>query len=196
MNTILQNIWVRYVLILFIGISVGVLFYPTKSITERVSQKYEQQITQMTTQFQTYKSTSEEKITSLTSQITDLSTHQKVVYEKVIKPDGTVTIHRTVVKDSKETESATSQTEQDKVTKIQSEFASKEKTYQDTISTLEKSKTVTVNGKKFGLEFGYTSDSYYYLHPTMDLWGPIYIGLQGETNKTDSRLGFGLGIRF
>ena len=199
---LLKNDYVRGVLILLLGVTIGALFYPTKKVEEKVSQKYEQQISQIKSEFQTYKSVSEEKITSLTSQVTELNTHQKIVYVKVVKPDGTVEIHKTTEKDTQESDSKSSQVTQDKITQIQSEFASKEKTYQETIATLEKSKTTSVNEKRFGIEVGMMSDKDYYAHATMGLWGPLFIGLQGEVKlqngaePADNRIGAGIGINF
>jgi hypothetical protein len=40
------------------------------------------------------------------------------------------------------------------------------------------------------------------LHATADLWGPVFLGLQGEVKKlyddvnNDNRIGAGVGIRF
>lgn len=198
----LQNIWVRYILILFVGITVGAIFYPTRRVEEKTSAKYEQQISQMKTEFSQYKSLSEEKITSLTSQVTDLSSHSKVVYEKITRPDGTIEVHQTTVKNTTENTDSSSSTTDEKTVQMQKDFASKEQQYQQTIQTLEKSKTVTVNEKHFGVEIGIMNDKDYYVHGTADLWGPVFLGIQGEVKgpssdqNADNRVGVGIGLRF
>ena len=42
---LLKNEYIRGGLILAVGITIGVLFYPSKRVEEKVSQKYEQEIT-------------------------------------------------------------------------------------------------------------------------------------------------------
>lgn len=39
-------------------------------------------------------------------------------------------------------------------------------------------------------------DKNYYGHATADLWGPVFLGVHGQINKTDSKLGAGIGVRF
>jgi hypothetical protein len=88
------------------------------------------------------------------------------------------------------------------VTKLVKQFDSKEQEYKQTIASYEKTKTVSINEKHFGVEAGMMSDRDIYAHATMDVWGPIFIGLQGEVqypnndNKADNRIGAGLGLRF
>lgn len=105
---LLQNQVVRYILILIVGIGIGAIFYPTKKIEEKVSQKYEQEITSLkeihskelqdiTSRYASslkennqLKIETEKKISVLTSQISTLKSKQKTSHYKLIKPDGTI----------------------------------------------------------------------------------------------------------
>jgi len=61
----------------------------------------------------------------------------------------------------------------------------------------ESTTSVVVNEKKFGLGVGYTTDQLYQVHVDYTVWGPVYIGGDVETNKTDkSRAAASVGIRF
>jgi chromosome segregation ATPase len=123
----------------------GAVFYPTKNIEEKLSQKYEQEIASLKEQHSKELATSKEtldasvkqfnqqiaekekKISVLTSQVTDLKSKQKTAYYKVIKPDGTIEIKKF---------SETEVSESTKVvTQIQEEFkeklASIEKKYEE-----------------------------------------------------------------
>lgn len=227
----MNNVWVRYILILLLGITVGAVFYPTKRIDEKISQKYEQQISTMKEQHNTelkevqeslikseqqtaqVQTDSEQKIFTLTTQISELKSKKKQTTYKIIKPDGTVIERTTSEEDVDNTSSTVIQAQQEyqikidslttqlkqesdqKITKIQSDFTVKEAAYQQTISSLQSSKTVSVNQKQFGLEGGMLTNRDYYGHITMDVWGPMFIGIQGEFG-TDSKAGAGIGIRF
>jgi uncharacterized membrane-anchored protein YhcB (DUF1043 family) len=43
-KALIQNEWTRGILVLLLGVTIGVLFYPTKRVEEKLTQKYEQQI--------------------------------------------------------------------------------------------------------------------------------------------------------
>lgn len=237
-SVVLNNIWVRYILILFIGITVGAVFYPTKTIEEKTSMKYQQEIDTLNQQHsqevktlndqinkqasdsKSYKEQSDKKINSLTTQITNLSSKQKTVHYKLIKPDGTIEERdytendidkssQTVTKVQEEfkqkidsIEKKWSQIHETRVAQLQKEFDAKSATYQQTIESLQTSKTVTVNPKHFGVEGGVMTDRDYYVHANADLWGPVFVGLQSEFKSGSSdadaqnRFGLGLGIRF
>lgn len=201
-QTILNNTWVRYVVILFIGITVGAVFYPTKTIEKKTSQKYEQQISQMKSEYDSYKSSSDQKISTLTSQVSDLSSHQKIIYSKTTHPDGTVEIHQTTVNSVTQSDKTDSESNQDTVSKIQNDSLTKEQGYQNTISSLEQQEKITKNQKHISLEVGMMSDKNYYVHSAADLWGPVFVGIQGEIKSAQSdtnaenKVGLGIGIRF
>lgn len=238
MRDLLNNEYVRATLILLIGITIGALFYPTKKIEEKVSQRYEQQILTLNEKHsqelksiseakdkveqesKEYHKTSEQKISSLTSQVTELKSKQKTSTYKLVKPDGTIeerTFTESEIDQSTKTitkiqeefkqkvdsiEQKWSQIHEQRVTELKKQFDSKEQGYQETIATLEKSKTVSVNEKHFGVEAGVMNDKAYYAHLTGDVWGPLFIGVQGELKTPDikqsgeSRFGLGVGLRF
>jgi hypothetical protein len=136
---------IKYALTLLFGLILGAVFYPTKNIEEKVSQKYEQEIASLkeqhskeltrsketldasVRQYSQQLSEKEKKISILMSQVTDLKSKQKTVYYKVIKPDGTIEIKKF---------SETEVSESTKVvTQIQEEFKEKlaaiEKKYEE-----------------------------------------------------------------
>lgn len=235
---ITDNVWLRYIIILFVGIAVGALFYPTKRIEEKTSQKYEQEISSIKQQHsketqdlkialdkeqkdsKSFHQESNHKISSLSSQISSLKSKQKTSHYKLVKPDGTIeerdftesdveqsskTVTR--IQDEFKTkvnsiENKWSKIHEERTAELKKEFNSKEQDYQKTIASLEKSKTTTVNEKHFGIEGGIMSDKDYYLHATADLFGPIFLGVQGEIKSSksnqslDNRLGLGIGLRF
>lgn len=232
-STILNNQYVRLGITLFVGITIGALFYPTKRIEEKISQQYQQQISQLNQQHATevsslndkytkssqdysaLKSQTDQKIASLNLQITAANSSKKTTIYKIVKPDGTV-IERVVSESDNSSSSETisqvqaeyqqkisdiqkqdQQVSDQKIADMQKTFDSKEQTYQQTIASYQEQKTVSVNQKRFSLEGGILTNSYYYGHTTMDLWGPMFIGLQGEyKDATNANFGAGLGIRF
>lgn len=237
-TVLLSKEWVRYVLILLVGITVGAVFYPTKKIEEKTSLRYEQQITSLKEQqskeistlnqavdqakqeTQSVKEDSDKKISSLRSQISELKSKTTTIHYKVIKPDGTVVERDSTQSDVDNTSDTVTQVQQEYkqqldaidqkwstmheqvIAQMTKDFSAKESEYQSTIESLQKSKTVTVNEKHFSVEGGMMNDKDYYVHATADLWGPVFLGLQGEIRSTnsdqsaDNRLGMGIGIRF
>jgi hypothetical protein len=83
----------------------------------------------------------------------------------------------------------------ERVLKIEKEFNSKESKYKKTIEDLQKSKITTTNQKRFGLEAGILTNKDYYGHISIDVWGPIYIGIMAE-HGINNLLGIGTGMRF
>ena len=166
--------------------------------------------------YKSYKSESSSKINSLTVQVHNLESKHKTSYYKLIKPDGTIEIRKATESDTKESDSVTTQIQQEFKTKIQSiedkwekihkdrvqvikkEFAQKEESYKHQIQELDKSKVVDVNKKVSSLEVGYNTDNQYYLDITHDLFGPIFMGIQIESDKqvSNKSIGAGLGLRF
>jgi cell division protein ZapA (FtsZ GTPase activity inhibitor) len=158
---------------------------------------------------------SEHKITKLTQEVKNLQSKQKTAYYKLIKPDGTIEIKKFSESEVNEStkviteiqeefkqkieaiENKWSEIHKERVVKIQEEFNRKESDYKKTIDELQKSRTVSVNEKKFGIEAGILTDKNYYGHATMDLWGPVFVGVHGELGQNNNnKMGAGLGLRF
>src|SRR5574343_510581 len=109
---LLKNEYVRYVLAGVLGITVGVIFYPTKNIEQKLEtyynqiiesnkQSHQKEITTLQEQLITGKSESKalheedyRQISKLTSEVKDLQSKQKTAYYKLIKPDGTIEIRK------------------------------------------------------------------------------------------------------
>lgn len=230
---LLKNEYVRGVLVLLVGVTIGVVFYPTKRIEEKLTQKHQEEITLLKESHskevqditEKYASSlkenkelhiqSEQKITKLTNEVKTLKSKQKIATYKLIKPDGTIeerTFSETEIDESSKVvtsiqeefkqkidqiETKWSDIHKERVTKIQKNFDAKETEYKKTIDELTKSRTVSVNEKRFGLEAGMMSNKDYYGHATADLWGPVFIGVHGELgSNNDNKLGAGIGLRF
>jgi len=223
----------RYASTFVVGITIGMILYPTKKVEERISAKYETEIASIKEEVnhkeslfletldktlkesKEYRSSSEEKISKLTTEVYSLKSSQKTSYYKVIRPDGTIEIKKYSESEVTESTKVVSQIQQefkikvdaieqkwdsihkDKVEKLQSSFLKREQDYKKQIATLETSKIVEVNSKRFGIQVGRLSSDRYYLNATGSLWGPIFLGLQGETfSDGNSKIGLGVGINF
>jgi len=157
----------------------------------------------------------ERKVSKLTTEIKSLQSKQKTAYYKLIKPDGTIEIKKFTESEVNESSKVVTQIQEEfktkidkietkwseihkeRVAKLQKDFDSKESGYQKTIEELTKSKTVSINEKRFGLEAGMMTNKNYYGHATADLWGPVFIGIHGELGaNNDNKLGAGVGLRF
>lgn len=229
---LLSKEWVRLVGVLLIGITIGVIFYPSKRIEEKSTSKYEQEIATLkevhskelkevneklstvNIEKKELHEQTEKKISSLTTEIKNLQSKQKTSYYKIVKPDGTIEIKKFSESETTESSSVITQIQQEfktkidqidtkyatihkeRVEKIQKDYQAKEQEYQKTIAELTKSKVTTTNEKRFGIEGGMMQDKSYYGHATADLWGPVFLGIHGEINKDDSKLGAGIGLRF
>lgn len=230
---LLTKEWFRLTGMLLIGITIGAVFYPTKKIEEKLTYKFQQEISSLKevhakeVQEVTEKYTSslrenkelhiesERKISKLTSEVKNLQSKQKTAYYKLIKPDGTIEIKKFTESEVNEStkvvtqiqeefktkidqiETRWSEIHKERVAKLQKDFDSKESGYQKTIEELTKSKTVSINEKRFGLEAGMMSNKNYYGHATADLWGPVFVGVHGEVGtNNDNKLGAGIGLRF
>jgi len=221
----------QLVLVFVAGGAVATVFYPTKHIKETIQKSYEEQIAtlnqqheeqldqqqqilnQVSSEYHSYHDESEQKIASLTTQVTTLTQHQKQSFWKIVHPDGTVEERATSSSDSEEEQQVSQQVQaeyqqklQDDVTKLeqiqadkissmQKEWDSKEQSYQQQISTMSQTKTIITNPKNLGLELGILTDLNYYGHVTYDVWGPFFIGVQGQFGS-NSMAGAGIGIRF
>lgn len=159
----------------------------------------------------------EAKVSQLTDEVKTLKTKQKISTYKLVKPDGTIEERtftqsevdessRVVTKIQQEFKIKVDQIEkkwadihQERVSKLEKDFSSKETEYKKTIHELEQRKVTTTNEKRFSVELGLTSNSDYYGHAGMDLWGPLFIGLHGQVgnkSKDANLLGVGVGVRF
>ncbi len=216
---------------LIAGMAIGALMYPTRHIEEKLNTTHQQEIehlkavqsSEMTAQKEQYSKleqetkeyhkTTESKISSLTTQVTTLKSHQKTSSYKLVKPDGTIEERNFSESDVDESQSVVTSIQQEfkekvdsiekkweqihkeRVTQIEKEFASKESDYQKTIDTLQKSKVEDVNKKSFGIEAGGLSNASYYGHITYDVFGPFFLGAQGQWGNSNAA-GLGIGIRF
>jgi uncharacterized membrane-anchored protein YhcB (DUF1043 family) len=222
---------IKYFACLLAGATVGVVFYPTKTIEERLNKKYEQeiktvkeahlkekvrlneQLTKTSSEFSSYKSETEMKLSKSSEEIKNLKKKQKTSYFKLIKPDGTIEIKKFSESDVEESTKVVEQIQQEFKSKIDSiekkwenvheqrvkdivrDFSEKESSYLRTIAELQRSKVTKINQKVFSVDGGLLSTSDYYGHATMDLWGPIVIGVHGQFG-TINAVGAGLGLRF
>lgn len=177
-------------------------------------QSSNEQLQKVTAESAAYHSQADAKISQLTSQVSSLQSKKKVSYSKIIHPDGTIEIKQNSESDTNSTSQVVTQLQSeyqtkmdslkqqmskesdDKVSLLTKQFDAKEQDYKKQISDFESKKVVDVNAKKFGLEGGMLNDKDYYLHATGDIWGPVFIGVQGEAGPGGSKMGLGLGIRF
>jgi uncharacterized membrane protein YgaE (UPF0421/DUF939 family) len=228
---LLSKEWVRLIGVLLIGITVGVVFYPSKKMEETLSIKHQEEIqslkelhskevsdvaekydNSLKEEKQSHSET-EKKVSKLSEEIKTLQSKQKTSYFKLVKPDGTIEIKKFTESEVNESSKVVTQIQEEfkskvdkietkwseihkeRVAKLQKEFDSKESEYKKTIDELHQTRTVTTNEKKFSLEGGILSNKDYYGHASMDVWGPMFIGIHGEYGN-ENKLGAGIGLRF
>lgn len=153
------------------------------------------------------------KVTELTQTVHDLKSKQKTAYYKVVKPDGTVEVRRFT--ESEVTESTTVITQiqkefkekvdsienkwesihKERVEAIKKVFDKKEEDYKKQIAEFESKKVIDINPRRAGLEVGAMSNGSYYLHPSYDLFGPLFLGVHVQLG-TSNAVGGGVGFRF
>lgn len=236
-KTVKDSRLIQLILTLCLGVIIGALAYPSKSIREEERSTYQNQLTKLKeqhaselssakqefskkeTEFKEFKQDTEKKLVKLTQQVTDLKSKQKTSYYKLIKPDGTIEIKKFSESEVTESTKVVSKIQEEfkerisslekrwsdiheqRVLDIKKQFDTKESEYQLTIAELKKEKKIEINQKRFGLEFGYTTQSRYYVHSTADVVGPVFFGLHGEIDSSlsinqNGALGLGVGIRF
>jgi uncharacterized membrane-anchored protein YhcB (DUF1043 family) len=159
----------------------------------------------------------ESKVTQLSETVKNLQSKQKTAYYKLIKPDGTIEIKKFSESEVNESTRVVTQIQQEFKEKVESieqkwetvhkkrvqdltvEYRSKEQTYQKKISELEEqvkySKKTEINPKKYGISGGYMSGDTYYVSGEADVFGPVYLEVQGQTGKNNA-IGAGIGLRF
>jgi hypothetical protein len=135
MFNFIKNPYFKYPALLITGIAIGVVFYPTKNIEEKLSQKYKEDLklftqqqesitssvleqkTKLSEEYKQYRSETEQKVSELTIRITTLQSRQSTSYFKLVKPDGTI-------EERQFSESEVNESSQ-VVTQIQQEFKQK-----------------------------------------------------------------------
>lgn len=175
-----------------------------------------EELTKSSSEFSFYKSESEKKVEKLTTEIRNLQSKQKTSYYKLIKPDGTIEVKKFSESEVNESSKTVTSIQEEFKTKIESieqkwesihktrleevkkQFTEKEETYKKQIEELQKSKVTTVNEKRFGAEAGMNSEKQGYIHGTGTLFGPVFMGVHGASDKefNNKSIGLGLGINF
>lgn len=138
LTDLLKNQWVRYSLTLAAGAAIGVIFYPSKRIEERVTKKYEEEIklvkeksasseakwqemySNVSQEYRDYQKESSSKLDSLTTTLRDLKSKQKTSYYKLVKPDGTIEERKFSESEVNESTQIISQIKQEFQEKVQS----------------------------------------------------------------------------
>jgi hypothetical protein len=154
-------------------------------------------------------------VVTLQSQVKELKASKKETFYKIVKPDGTIEIKKYTESEVSETTKVITEIREEfdkKITEISDkwqkvhkerveilvkDFEKKETEYKETIAKLEKKLIIDTNPRSTGLEVGYLSNKQYYGHVNMDVFGPMFIGVQTQSNFIDKyAVGIGAGIRF
>ncbi len=189
----------------------------------KIQKNYQEEINVMKAEHSKIESDLKQKISSLNTEISTTKKQQHIEVIKITRPDGTIeertvtntsedSINQRIIDMKKETE----QHVKSEITKMQEEFAKRRaqiieennkvvaslqkkiENQQIKIDELLKKETqVTVNPKTVGVEAGIVSDLLYRFGANYNFMGPVYIGLQMDTDaKTKVRPGLTLGVRF
>ena len=234
MNKILSNKYVQWFLILAVGVAIGAVFYPSKTIDRSSESHYKQEIQRLQNENKKiqskyslqleeekrmsiqYQKSSSEKISSLKQENTQLKQRVKERKIKIVKPDGTIMeetykesetelISKIVTDIKKEYNDKVSSIEnkwqsihEKRVKSIKEQYSKKIEEKDSIIASLKKEETIKVNQRKFGIAAGVMSNGNYYSNTSYDVFGPMFLNLQLQSNKSfnQSSAGFGLGIRF
>lgn len=179
-------------------------------------EKWQELYSSVSEEYRSYQKESNNKLESLTTTIRDLKSKQKTAYYKLVKPDGTIEERQFSESEVNESTQVVTQIRQEfqekvqsieqkwsdihrqRLTEVKKQFEEKEQTYVKRIEELERSKVTTVNEKRFGAEVGMDTDRDYYIHGTGNIFGPVFMGVHGETSKefNSQSIGLGLGIQF
>jgi len=126
------NVIAQFTIVLFVGIAIGAIFYPTKHIEERVSKQYKDKISQINQEnkktvskiaddYAAEKASHLEtkmeftkKIHKLETKVTELNAKKKETFYKIVKPDGTIEIKKYKESEVNETTKV--------ITKVREEF--------------------------------------------------------------------------
>jgi len=233
MKKLLKNDKLVYSLAFVAGLIIGAIFYPTKEVTEEVKKKYEQQIEKILSEknklessykeklekseqtARSYEQTTQQKINSLKTQITELQSKSKETYFKIVKPDGT--IEERVYKESEysqstkiiedikiefntkisEIESRYEKVHKERVSELNTAYEKKIEEKNKVIEELYSKKTTLINPRKFSTAIGYLSNENYYGSVSYNLTGPFILNLHGQSDMgSEYAFGAGLGIGF
>jgi hypothetical protein len=186
-----------------------------KSESESVKASLKEEISSLSKEKTQIQIESSSRISSLQQEIRSLESSTRETYYKIIRPDGTIEEKRYTESEVSENSTVVTRVRQEfdtkvvqiserwqrvhrtRVEELKREFDAKEEEYKRTITKLESSKSIQINPKRYGVELGYTSGNLYYGHVTMDVFGPLFVGLHTESNLGDKHsVGAGVGIKF
>lgn len=234
LNKLSKNKFFYPVVCLLVGMAIGAIFYPSKSIHREEVSKYEAKIEklenekkQITSDFKAnlliqenmFKEEKRElshKVSSLTTENTQLRQKVKERIVKIITPDGTIreeTVRESdtqivsqIVTDIKQEfnekvasiENRWKTVHEKRVVQIKENYEKQLAEKQHIIDQYSKKETIEVNRRSFGLSIGYTVDDTFYSSVLYDVYGPFFLDLHVESNRqfNDRNLGLGIGIRF
>jgi len=126
----------RYAAILFLGVVIGAVFYPSKRIEEKVKQEYQLKVDREVVKREQVEKEMNEKINSFThenfqqkeeynrqvatmkQEIRDLRSKKREVFYKIVKPDGTVEERREFESEDSETSNVVAQAQEQFNSKI------------------------------------------------------------------------------
>lgn len=156
LKDLLSKEWFRLLGMLLIGITIGAVFYPTKSIEEKLTKTHQEEIQTLKqshskeVQDVTEKYTSslkenkelrvesEHKITKLSSEIRSLQSKQKTAYYKLIKPDGTIEIKKFSESEVNESSKVVTQIQEEFKTKVEQIETKWSEIHKDRVTKLQK----------------------------------------------------------
>jgi predicted RNase H-like nuclease (RuvC/YqgF family) len=194
----------------------------SKTYEEKISQINTQHQQELSTQKDTYEkqlsetkqvvSSSQHTIDTLQTSIRELKSREHYTYYKIVHPDGTIEEKKVLDRETDDTSSTVTKIQeeykqqlasietryetihQERVAEIKKDYDSQITTLKSQISTYESSKVTDINKKNYGIEAGYLSNQSYYIHGTADVFGPVFVGIHGETGTSNS-IGAGIGLR-
>jgi hypothetical protein len=182
---------------------------------ETLSKDLTEKYSKLSGEYSSYKVETSTKMSSLTVQVKELQAKKKETYYQIVHPDGTIETKKYTESEVNESNQIISEVKLEfaqKVTEIEHKWESihservlalkkdynkRESVYQETIKKMEYEKITETNMKRHDLELGMLSDRSYYTHIGMDVWGPMFVGVQAQSNFSDAfRVGAGVGVRF
>lgn len=234
MKKLLDNELVRHAIVLVIGVTVGVIFYPTKSIEREIEQKYKSEKQRLIEDFNTINNRLERERSELFEELREVETitnhkiaalrienrslKQKVKERKlkIVKPDGTVVEESFMESETeavsrvitdvrtefntkvKSIENKWKRVHEKRIVEIKEKYESKLEEKEKVIAEYKKKETIRTNPRSFGIAAGVMSNDQYYGNISYDVFGPFFLNLQIESDKSfeESSGGFGLGLRF
>lgn len=192
------------------------------SFQEKISSK-EKEIESINNEFFQKERSFNTQLASLMSEVSSLSKSLETEEIEIYRPDGSYErrkVSRSTVQQLNqkiaEVKQQTEETNRQEMAKQQSLHQKEVAEIKESLSTQlsrkeellssreeelrklkESSKSIVSNQKKFGLGFGYNSDSLYKVRADYLFWGPVYVGGDVDTDtKNKNRAAVSLGIRF